>query len=247
MEYRYFTCRRWPIQDVGRFWDSVSDYDDINENTYSYYRRFTDGFGISTIPDSSYVLEVTPRTGNGTLFFWRQGKIARAVGADVSRFQIDIYKRNLDAAGVDYESVVLDDYTFPFDDNQFDAVLSFETVEHMGEPAVFISEIGRVLKPGGELLLTCPNILWEPVHWLAAVFDLHHSEGPHNFLSRRQLYDFFDRAGLVVEVESAAVLIPGGPRWLTRFGEWLEGVLPQGVIRALALRRLFRCRKPAAR
>ena len=35
--------RDWTLQEVGQFWDSVADYDDINEQTYSYFRRFVDG------------------------------------------------------------------------------------------------------------------------------------------------------------------------------------------------------------
>lgn len=243
MEYLYFVSKDWPISDVGQFWDAVADYDDINEKTYSYFRRFTDGFNISTIPDNSYVLEVTPRTGNGALFYHKRNKIAKVALADVSQFQMDICHKNLTENNVPFESVKLESYHFPFEDGQFDAVLSFETVEHMGDPITFVKEIGRVLKPGGELILTCPNILWEPVHWLAAVFKLHHSEGPHNFLTRKQLYDFFDRADLQVEVETAGVLIPFGSKVLIRFGEWLEQTLPERVIRALALRRVFRCRK----
>ncbi len=241
-EYHYFTCKNWPIQDVGRFWDSVTDYDDINEKTYTYFRRFTDAYTISTIPADSYVLEVTPRTGNGTRYFFQKGKIKKAVCADVSRFQRDICNRNLHEAGVPFETVVLEDYIFPFEDNTFDAVLSFETVEHMGNPGRFICEIGRVLKPRGELLLTCPNILWEPVHWLAAIFNFHHSEGPHNFLTRRQLYRFFRKAHLEVEKEIATILIPGGPEWLTDMGEKMEKTFPSLTL-ALGLRRIFRCRK----
>ncbi len=143
---------------------------------------------------------------------------------------------------IDYESVVLEDYLFPFADGEFDAVLSFETVEHMGKPDVFISEIGRVLKPGGELILSCPNILWEPVHWLAAISGAHHSEGPHNFLKRGQLYDFFEKAGLRVEKEIATILFPGGPKWLTDFGERIENRFP-GFTKLFGLRRHFRCRK----
>ena len=243
LEFEYYTVRDWPITDVGKFWDSVTDYDDINENTYSYFRRFVDAYHISTIKDDSYVLDVTPRTGNGTLYFHQKGKIAKAVGADVSDFQIEIYKKNLDENNINYTSVVLTDYTFPFPDNEFDAVLSFETVEHMGKPEKFISEIGRVVKEEGEVLLTCPNILWEPIHWLAAIFELHHSEGPHNFLTRRQLYRFFKNASLSVEVEKTTILIPAGPKWLTRIGEWLEDLLPDFILNAISLRRVFRLRK----
>ena len=143
-EYKYFTSKNWALREVGVFWDSVSDYDDINEKTYTYFRRFTDGFKVSTIPDNSYVLEVMPRTGNGALYFYEKGKISKVVGADVSQFQADIFMKNMGQEGIDFKSVMLKDYSFPFEDGEFEAVLSFETVEHMGQPKKFIAEIGRV-------------------------------------------------------------------------------------------------------
>lgn len=41
----------------------------------------------------------------------------------------------------------------------FDTVISCETVEHVPEPRRAISELARVLKPGGRLFLTTPNYL----------------------------------------------------------------------------------------
>jgi SAM-dependent methyltransferase len=35
--------------------------------------------------------------------------------------------------------------------------VSFETIEHIGEQEEFIGELARVLKPGGVLILSCPN------------------------------------------------------------------------------------------
>ena len=43
------------------------------------------------------------------------------------------------------------------DSLRFDVVASFEVIEHLFEPADFISHMLRLLKPGGLILLTCPN------------------------------------------------------------------------------------------
>lgn len=48
---------------------------------------------------------------------------------------------------------------FPYADGYFDTVLCCELVEHLKEdPMHMMSEINRVLKPGGHLVLTTPNI-----------------------------------------------------------------------------------------
>lgn len=45
----------------------------------------------------------------------------------------------------------------------FDAVVSFETVEHVADPERFVEECRRVLRPGGVLLMSTPNReLWSP-------------------------------------------------------------------------------------
>jgi SAM-dependent methyltransferase len=46
----------------------------------------------------------------------------------------------------------------PFPDKTFDVVFSGETIEHQIDTDWFLSEINRVLKPGGQFVLTFPNI-----------------------------------------------------------------------------------------
>lgn len=46
----------------------------------------------------------------------------------------------------------------PFEDESFDCVYSGEVIEHLVDTDFFISEINRVLKPGGCGLLTTPNL-----------------------------------------------------------------------------------------
>ncbi|WP_119680508.1 class I SAM-dependent methyltransferase [Indioceanicola profundi] len=49
---------------------------------------------------------------------------------------------------------------FPFDDASFDSILCNQVLEHVFDPQNFLSEIGRVLRPGGRLLLTIPFV-WD--------------------------------------------------------------------------------------
>lgn len=45
----------------------------------------------------------------------------------------------------------------PFPDNSFDVVLSHEVIEHVQDDRLAVAEIVRTLRPGGRLILFCPN------------------------------------------------------------------------------------------
>ncbi|GAB4232622.1 MAG: hypothetical protein Tsb0034_05440 [Ekhidna sp.] len=47
---------------------------------------------------------------------------------------------------------------FPFEDNTFDTIVTFQVIEHIRDDQHFLQEIARVLKPGGQALITTPNI-----------------------------------------------------------------------------------------
>ena len=49
------------------------------------------------------------------------------------------------------------DEVLPFDDGAFDLVLCAETIEHVRDVQLLLSEIRRVLRAGGELALTTPS------------------------------------------------------------------------------------------
>lgn len=54
--------------------------------------------------------------------------------------------------------IIIDDMTqSQFAENSFDCILAVEVLEHVEEDAKFLSEVHRVLKPGGIFLMTTPN------------------------------------------------------------------------------------------
>ncbi len=66
--------------------------------------------------------------------------------------------------GIDSEKKRADFYydgkKFPFEDDEFDSVVTNQVLEHVFTPDLFLSEINRVLKISGNLLLTVPFV-WD--------------------------------------------------------------------------------------
>lgn len=243
-EWGHWIRSEWSFEDVARHWDSTEDYDEINEETYSYFRRFVDGLRLSDLEVEQRVLDFCARTGYGTAFFFEHGKLSSAVCADVSRHMGEICVRRLHEKGFyEFFWTQILDYTLPFADGAFDAVLCFETVEHFPKPERLVEEIGRVTRAGGSLILTTPNVLWEPIHALAAILKLHHSEGPHRFIRFRRLREMVECAGFSIERAETTVLVPAGPELLVRFGEWIEEKTRGWLMPLLGLRRVVVARK----
>lgn len=54
-----------------------------------------------------------------------------------------------------------DGIKIPFENNTFDSILSTEVFEHVFNLPELLSEVNRVMKPDGTLLITCPFIIAE--------------------------------------------------------------------------------------
>jgi len=57
--------------------------------------------------------------------------------------------------------VLYDGKTLPFSDSTFDKIVCFEVFEHLPDPGASLIEMARVLRLGGELLVTIPFIYRE--------------------------------------------------------------------------------------
>jgi 2-polyprenyl-3-methyl-5-hydroxy-6-metoxy-1,4-benzoquinol methylase len=122
-------------------------------------------------------------------------------------------------------------------------VVTYETIEHISNVDLFMEELTRVLKHGGVIVLTCPNILWEPMHWMAAVFEIHHSEGPHNFLKRKKLLQLFQKNKLRIMEENTTILLPFNNPLSIKLNKFLENMLSENVLKLFGLRRSFVLKK----
>ncbi len=109
------------------------------------------------------ILKNLPRTSDAVLDVgcgraWVAGHLA-PTGAEV--WSLDISPINPARALERYPDgrhygIAADAFHLPFKDRVFDAVVASEIIEHVVDPARFVSELMRVVRPGGVLVVTTP-------------------------------------------------------------------------------------------
>jgi SAM-dependent methyltransferase len=89
-----------------------------------------------------------------------------------------------------------------FTDSSFDAVILWHVLEHLRDPADVLEEIGRILKPGGQLVLAVPNT----ASWQARMFGAgwFHVDAPRHLFGfgHRGLMGLLQRTGYDIALES---------------------------------------------
>ncbi len=100
------------------------------------------------------VLDVACGEGYGSALLARTAR--RVIGADIAAAAIDHARVRYAGIG-NLEFRQADCMALPFPDASFDTIVSFETIEHVAAQEAFLDEARRVLRPGGLVVLSCPN------------------------------------------------------------------------------------------
>jgi len=126
-------------------------YRALGENPLYYSPwKWEFGWTISRLSPSAEVLDVG--CGRGDFLAALREKSARAVGLDESETAVlEARSRGLDALAGDL-SAHADAFEGAFTD-----VCAFHVLEHLTDPAGFVSSLRRCLRPGGSLFLSVPN------------------------------------------------------------------------------------------
>lgn len=85
------------------------------------------------------------------------GEIISILARDFDAFGVDILDQRRAKAG---HGFALCNEVLPFPDRCFDLVVSNHVIEHVANPWLHLTEIARVLRPGGYLYLATPNRWW---------------------------------------------------------------------------------------
>lgn len=84
----------------------------------------------------------------------------RGYEVEACDYQEDLFK----VPGIPFHKADLN-RSIPLPDGRFDCIVSIEVLEHLENHVQFMREVMRVLRPGGTVILTTPNVLSLPSRW----------------------------------------------------------------------------------
>jgi 2-polyprenyl-3-methyl-5-hydroxy-6-metoxy-1,4-benzoquinol methylase len=176
------------------YWDCDTDVSNSDVTTPERERRLLKKLSQYLKPGES-VLDLGCGGGKFTKVIKEAGYYT--IGMDISEKALELAKKQFPEFRF---SNLNPDVTIPAPDAEYSAVWCSEVIEHVLDVNIFLSEINRVLKPGGILILTTPyhgrlkNVLISLLK-----FDRHFDpESSHiRFFDRRSLSRCLVKSGFI--------------------------------------------------
>jgi glycosyltransferase involved in cell wall biosynthesis/SAM-dependent methyltransferase len=217
----------WSEEDLRRMISSVQVEDSPTEELKTYveadFRRFV--YTLALVPEKSgqRILELgaNPYFTTTLLRKFRDADLHLANFFDQSgpegKQRVAIHSTG-EVIEYSYRQFNIEAEGFPYDDNFFDLVLFCEIIEHLlSDPVHALTEIIRVLKPGGDLVLTTPNVArLDNVRKIVAgenVYDPYSGHGPYGRHNREytqeDLFSLLSANGFTVRTMFTADVHPG--------------------------------------
>lgn len=160
------------IDDIRRIWNVNNDYyilDTLVKDLVTNDGRNISDFlhlpihlpfikrELKDLPKNSKVLEAG--CGFGHWVFWLAKQGYKVTGVDLAQKAINTAKRYAKKNNeVNCQFIEADIRQLPIKDNYFDYIFSFGVIEHFRQPEFILRELKRVLKPGGKIFLSVPNL-----------------------------------------------------------------------------------------
>lgn len=93
--------------------------------------------------------------GPGVFIRYMSERAQHVIAADIDCHSLDrVRLRHRDVRNVEY--IVTSADVLPFSDEHLDTILLLEVLEHLVDDSAAVREMGRVLRPGGRLVLSVP-------------------------------------------------------------------------------------------
>ena len=142
----------------------------FSTNPYGWFNWLFDT--LLKLPSDAKILEL----GCGPAYMWKECSDRVPAGwditlSDLSSGMVDAAWRNLVVTGRAYNFKEIDAQSIPFEDETFDAVIANFMLYHVPDRPKALTEIRRVLKPGGRLIAATvgENHMREALHWTQQV------------------------------------------------------------------------------
>lgn len=106
-------------------------------------------------PSRDTMLEIG--CGSGKMLAHLQNRGCNVAGLDISSIALKyVNSQNLNSKLTQADGIAL-----PFPEDTFDAILSFDSLEHVESAAKLFKEVARTLKPNGAFIFRTPNKLFD--------------------------------------------------------------------------------------
>jgi 2-polyprenyl-3-methyl-5-hydroxy-6-metoxy-1,4-benzoquinol methylase len=165
------------------------------------------------------VLDAACGLGYGSTVITYNSRCASYTGIDFSSYAVEYASLNFagQSQPVEFREGSLPDCLEPFDAGSFDFIASFETLEHLREPHLYLQECHRLLTPAGRLMISVPND-WAEADGI--------DPNPHHFhvYTWQKILRELEEAGFLVErtiAETVSRRKENG-QWATYGFEWNE-------------------------
>lgn len=120
-------------------------------------KYFSTQIDLKKVFSGSYILDIGCGGGGKTAYIAKNYDVGKIYGIDISANFIEKAKKfskSLNLTNIEF--LLCNAENLPFPDESFDFVILFDTFEHLKNPIKVLKEIKRVIKKGGEVLISFP-------------------------------------------------------------------------------------------
>jgi len=132
-------------------------YDLTTRKLYRYQELQKRCLAMLDWRDGDAVLLVGLGTGNELIPIFERNRRISLTGVDYSSTALDRARKKADFYGNDINLLIMDARTLEFSSNSFDKVVCMHVMDFITEKEKVTAEIIRVLKPGGQFVITYPS------------------------------------------------------------------------------------------
>ena len=195
----------------GEFASALSTYD-----TLQRVHTLVDSFLADSMVSGKSFLDVGCGLGYFSQRLAERG--ADVLACDLGPSLVEETRRRVGCRAVVADALRLVDH---FGEQCFDGLVSSECIEHTPDPAQALRQMVRVVKRGGLLSISTPNVVWYPVVRLATALRMRPFDGYENFSSWRSIRAVLRSSGAEIIREQGLHLFPFQLR-LHRLSSWCD-------------------------